>query len=81
MTTPIDRWAIVTAASASNCRRAPDDGRQPTKGNRNEPRPGVQADATDEQRGAAVSFATKEDAIVYIVSLAPRGPVSSISPW
>jgi hypothetical protein len=35
--------------------------------------PGVQADTTGERPGAAVSFATKEDAIAYIVSLAPRG--------
>jgi hypothetical protein len=35
--------------------------------------PGVQADTTRERRGAAVSFATKEDAIAYVVSLAPRG--------
>jgi hypothetical protein len=34
---------------------------------------GVQADTTGERRGAAVSFATKEDAITYIASLAPRG--------
>jgi hypothetical protein len=33
----------------------------------------VQADSTGDRRGAAVSFATKEDAIAYIVSLAPRG--------
>jgi hypothetical protein len=32
----------------------------------------VQADSTGDRRGAAVSFATKEDAIAYIVSLAPR---------
>ena len=32
----------------------------------------VQADSTGERRGAAVSFATKEEAIAYIVSLAPR---------
>ena len=32
----------------------------------------VQADLTGERRGAAVSFATKEEAIAYIVSLAPR---------
>ncbi len=31
---------------------------------------GVQADLTGERRGAAVSFATKEEAIAYIVSLA-----------
>ena len=35
--------------------------------------PGVQADTIGERRGAAVSFATKEEAIAYIVSLAPRG--------
>jgi hypothetical protein len=35
--------------------------------------PGVQADTTGERRGAAVSFATKEDAIAYIVGLAPHG--------
>jgi hypothetical protein len=33
----------------------------------------VQADSTGERRGAAVSFATKEEAIAYIVSHAPRG--------
>jgi hypothetical protein len=33
----------------------------------------VQADLTGERRGAAVSFATKEEAIAYIVSHAPRG--------
>jgi hypothetical protein len=33
----------------------------------------VQADSTGERRGAAVSFATKEEAIACIVSLAPRG--------
>lgn len=32
--------------------------------------PGVQADSTGERRGAAVSFATKEEAIAYIVSFA-----------
>ena len=41
----------------------------------------VQADLTGERRGAAVSFATKEEAIAYIVSHAPRGTISSISPW
>jgi hypothetical protein len=35
--------------------------------------PEFQADSTGERPGAAVSFATKEDAIAYIVSLAPRG--------
>ena len=34
--------------------------------------PGVQAELTGELRGAAVSFATKQEAITYIVSLAPR---------
>ena len=34
---------------------------------------GVQADSTGERRGVAVSFATKEEAIAYIVSLAPHG--------
>jgi hypothetical protein len=34
---------------------------------------GVQADYTGEWGGGAVSFATKEEAIAYIVSLAPRG--------
>jgi hypothetical protein len=34
---------------------------------------GVQADSTGERRGAAVSFATKEEAMAYIVSLAPHG--------
>jgi hypothetical protein len=34
---------------------------------------GVQADLTGERCGAAVSFATKEEAIAYIVSHAPRG--------
>ena len=34
---------------------------------------GVQADSTGEWGGGAVSFATKEEAIAYIVSLAPRG--------
>ena len=29
---------------------------------------GVQADSTGERRGAAMSFATKEEAIAYIVS-------------
>jgi hypothetical protein len=33
----------------------------------------VQADLTGERRGSAVSFATKEEAIAYIVSPAPRG--------
>ena len=33
---------------------------------------GVQADLIGERRGAAVSFATKEEAIAYIVSFAPR---------
>jgi hypothetical protein len=33
----------------------------------------VQADLTGERRGAAVSFATKEEAIAYIVSHAPHG--------
>ena len=33
----------------------------------------VQADLTGERRGAAVSFATKEEAIAYIASHAPRG--------
>jgi len=62
--------AIHTAASASDC----DDGRQPIKGNETEMShaPGVQADSTAERRGAAVSFATKEEAIAYIVSHAPR---------
>jgi hypothetical protein len=55
--------------------RVPDDGRQPTKGNESEMShaEGIQANSTGERRGAAVSFATKEDAIAYIVSLAPRG--------
>jgi hypothetical protein len=35
--------------------------------------PGVQGDSTGEWRGAAVSFATKEEAMAYIVSFAPRG--------
>ena len=35
--------------------------------------PGVQANSTGEWGGGAVSFATKEEAIAYIVSLAPRG--------
>ena len=34
---------------------------------------GVQADSTGEWGGGAVSFATEEEAIAYIVSLAPRG--------
>ena len=34
---------------------------------------GVQANSTGEWRGAAVSFATQEEAIAYIVSLAPHG--------
>ena len=34
---------------------------------------GVQANSTGEWGGGAVSFATKEEAIAYIVSLAPRG--------
>jgi hypothetical protein len=34
---------------------------------------GVRADSTGERRGVAVSFATKEEAIAYIVSLAPHG--------
>ena len=33
----------------------------------------MQADSTGEWGGGAVSFATKEEAIAYIVSLAPRG--------
>ena len=33
----------------------------------------VQAHSTGEWGGGAVSFATKEEAIAYIVSLAPRG--------
>ncbi len=41
--------------------------------------PEVQANSTGESRGAAVSFATKQEAIAYIVSLARAGPVSSIS--
>jgi hypothetical protein len=34
--------------------------------------PEGQADSTGESRGAAVSFASKQEAIAYIVSLAPR---------
>ena len=34
---------------------------------------GIQANSTGERRAAAVSFATKEEAIAYIVSLAPHG--------
>jgi|ERR1700722_2451843 hypothetical protein len=34
---------------------------------------GVQADSTGDWDGEAVSFATKEEAIAHIVSLAPRG--------
>ena len=34
--------------------------------------PRVQADTTGEGRGMAVFFATREDAIAYIVSLAPH---------
>ena len=34
---------------------------------------GVQAVSTGERGGWAVSFATKEEAIAYIVSLTPRG--------
>ena len=34
---------------------------------------GVQANSTGECPGGAVSFATKEEAIAYVVSLAPRG--------
>jgi hypothetical protein len=34
--------------------------------------PEIQADSTNELRGAALSFATKQEAIAYIVSLAPR---------
>ena len=34
---------------------------------------GVQANSTGECPGWAVSFATKEEAIAYVVSLAPRG--------
>ena len=34
---------------------------------------GVQANSTGEWRGGAMSFATKEEAIAYIVSLAPPG--------
>ena len=41
---------------------------------------GVQADSTGERRGVAVSFATKEEAIAYIVTLPRAGSVSSISP-
>jgi hypothetical protein len=33
---------------------------------------GAQADLTGERSAVAVSFATKEEAIAYIVSLAPR---------
>jgi hypothetical protein len=33
----------------------------------------VQADSSGERRGAAASFATKEEAIAYIASLAGRG--------
>ena len=43
--------------------------------------PGVQADSTAERRGAAVSFATKEEAIAYIVSHAPARDQYLISPW
>jgi hypothetical protein len=35
--------------------------------------PEFQADSTGEWRGAAVSFATKEEAIAYIVSRDSRG--------
>jgi hypothetical protein len=34
---------------------------------------GVQADSTGDWDGEAVSFVTKEEAIAYLVSLAPRG--------
>ena len=34
---------------------------------------GIQADSTRERRAAAESFATKEEAMAYIVSLAPHG--------
>ena len=34
---------------------------------------GVQANSTGEWRGAAVSFATQEEAIAYIASVAPDG--------
>ena len=34
---------------------------------------GIQADSTRERRAAAESFATKEEALAYIVSHAPRG--------
>jgi hypothetical protein len=34
---------------------------------------GVQTDSNGERRGAAMSFATKEEAMAYIVRLAPHG--------
>ena len=40
--------------------------------------PEVQADSTGELRGAAVSFATKQEAIAYIVSLAQG--IEAVSP-
>jgi hypothetical protein len=50
------------------------DGRQPNcqKETEMSHAPGVQSESTGKRRGAAVSFATKEEAIAYIVSLAPR---------
>jgi hypothetical protein len=72
-TAPLHCWAIVTAASASDCETR---SLRWSSANQRKPKmshPRVQADSTGERRGAAVSFATKEDAIAYIVSLAPRG--------
>jgi hypothetical protein len=34
---------------------------------------GIQADSTGERRGAAVSFASKEEAMAYIVNFARHG--------
>ena len=72
---PLHRWAILTAASASDCETRSRRWSSATKGNETEMShaPGVQANSTGEWGGGAVSFATKEEAIAYIVSLAPRG--------
>ena len=63
-----------TAASASDCETRSRRWSSATKGNETEMSHalGVQAESTGEWGGAAVSFATKEEAIGYIVRLAPR---------
>jgi hypothetical protein len=60
----LHRWAIRRVRMGS----------QPTKGKKTEMSYAleIQADSTGESRGAAVSFATKQEAIAYIVNLAPR---------